>query len=189
MISKNFNEYRIYMRALEPDDYKKTVQWHNDPEIWSMVMGNRFYVSSEYEKQWIEKKIFSANDEFTFAICYKENDEFIGIVTLDNIDYIKRSAKFGKMIGEKEYWGKGIATEAVMLMLNYAFNELGLKRVQAAQLVTNKASIKVNLKCGFKNEGVLRSACMKDGKYVDVNVMGILAEEYKLKESEVNQNG
>lgn len=179
MINKNFDEYRVYLRALEPDDYKKTVVWHNDPEIWDMVMGNRYFVSSEYEKQWVEKKIFSNNDSFTFAICYKENNDFIGMVSLTNIDYIQRKAIFSKMIGEKKYWGKGIATESVMLMLNYAFNELGLKRVQAAQLITNKASIKVNLKCGFKNEGILRSACFKNGKYVDINVMGILDEEYR----------
>lgn len=173
-----FKDYRIYLRALEPDDYKRTVVWHNDEEIWHMVIDSRRYVSAEYEKKWVNDKIFGDGSNLTLGVCYKENDELIGLVNLSNINHQKCSAIFGKMIGEKKYWGKGLAKEATMLMLYHGFCNLGLERVQAAQLIYNKASIKVNEKCGFVNEGVLRKATVKEGHFVDLNMMSVLREDF-----------
>ncbi len=173
-----FENYRTYLRALQPDDYKKTIIWHNDDEIWHMVIDSKRYVSEEYEKKWVNDKIFGDSSNLTLAVCRKETNEFIGLVTLSNINHQKRSAIFGKMIGEKKYWGEGLGKEATMLMLYHGFCNLGLERIQAAQLIYNKASIKVNEKCGFVNEGILRKATVKEGHFIDLNMMSVLREDF-----------
>lgn len=174
----NFDEYRIYLRALELEDYKETIKWHTDDEIWNMVVSNKRYVSKDYEKKWVEDKIFNTGESLTLGICTKKDNKLIGQVSLNNIDIVNRSAEFAKMIGDKESWGKGLAKEATMLMLYHGFFDLGLQRIQAKQLLDNAASIKVNEKCGFKIEGILRKVMYRKGEFVDLNLMSVLKEDF-----------
>jgi len=173
-----FKGFRVYLRALELDDYKNSIKWRRDDEIWDMVVGPKYYVSEAYEKKWVEDAIFKVSNKLVLAVCLKETDKHIGYVYLTNIDMKNRSASFAKLIGEKEYWGKGFAKEATMLMLYHGFYVLGLERIEARQLSHNKASIKVNEKCGFKTEGILRKAVFKNGEYRDLNLMSVIREDF-----------
>ena len=173
-----FDQFRVYLRALEPDDYKISIKWRNDEEIWDMIVGPRHYVSEAYEKKWVEDAIFNSSNRIILAVCTKEADIHIGYVYLNNINMHNRNAAFAKLIGEKEYWGKGLAKEATLLMLYHGFYELGLERIEARQLLNNIGSIKVNEKCGFKTEGVLRRAIYKDGRHQDLNLMSIIREDF-----------
>jgi RimJ/RimL family protein N-acetyltransferase len=173
-----FENYRVYLRALEQEDYEKSYEWRQDEEIWKTVLSPRYYVSKYYEKKWTEERINNQQNNLTLVVCDRENGESIGFVHLTNIDYRNRKASFGKLIGEKQYWGKGYATEATMLMLYHGFYELGLERIEARQLIDNVASIKVNKKCGFQNEGVMRHGVLKSGEYRDLNVMSVLKDDY-----------
>lgn len=170
--------FRVYLRALEPDDYKASYQWRQDEEIWDMVIGRRYYVSKEYERQWVERIVASQSSEVRLAVCIKGEDVYIGNIYLTEIDYFNKNAEFGKLIGDKRYWRSGYATEATLLMLRHAFYELGLERVSAQQLQTNKASIRVNEKCGFINEGIARRAVFKNGKLQDLNMMACLRADF-----------
>jgi RimJ/RimL family protein N-acetyltransferase len=171
-------DFRVYLRALEMDDYKTSIKWRQDDEIWRMVLSPRYYVSEEYEKKWVENIIFNSSNRVTLAICMKDADKHIGYVHLTNIDWKNKTSSFGKLIGEKEYWGQGLGREATMLMLYHGFYELGLERIEARQLLNNIGSIKVNEKCGFKTEGVLRKAIYKDGRHQDLNLMSIIREDF-----------
>lgn len=173
-----FENFRIYLRALELDDYRTSIKWRNDDEIWNMVAGSKYFVSEAYEKKWVEDAIFNSANNLTLAICMKGTDEHIGYVYLNNIDWKNRSAFFAKLIGEKEFWGKGLAKEATLLMLYHGFYVLGLNRIEARQLCDNKSSIKVNEKCGFKTEGTLRKAIFKNGGYKDLNLMSIIRKDF-----------
>lgn len=172
-------EFRVYLRALEPDDYKVSIKWRKDPETWKTLVGPRYFVSEAYEKKWVENKIFNSKNSLVLAICLKENEEYIGNVYLNDINWRNRSASSGKIIGEKKYRGKGLGTEATLLLLYHAFIELGLQRIESRQLTDNIASIRSLEKCGYKHEGVLRRAVYKNGKYRDINVMSILREEFE----------
>lgn len=70
-------ESRIYLRAFEPDDYKISAKWRNDDQIWSMLGGTKYFVSSAYEKKWVEDAIFNSKD-IRLAVCLRENDLYIG---------------------------------------------------------------------------------------------------------------
>lgn len=174
----DLNSFRVYFRALELSDYETTIKWRKDDDIWNDVVGRKYFVSSEYEKKWVNDSIFNNQNNIVLGVCLKENDRLIGIVTLRNIDWFHRNATFSKMIGEKDMWGKGLAKEMTMLMLYHGFVELGLERIQARQLMHNVASIKVNEKCGFRNEGILRNASYKNGKFSDLNIMGVIKEDF-----------
>lgn len=171
-------DFRIYLRALEPDDYKVSIKWRKDDEIWTTVVGPKYFVSSAYEKQWVEDSILDSSKNIKLAICLKENDKHIGNVYLTDIDYRNRNAIYGIMIGDKSYWGKGIAKEAISLILHYAFMDLGLIRVEGIYLTKNLASINAAKKCGFKEEGILRKAVFKNGDYQDLKIMSIIREDF-----------
>ena len=71
--------YRVYLRALEPEDYKTSIKWRNDDEIWQQLGGVKYFVSEAYEKKWVEDAIFNPNT-IRLAICLKENNLYIGNV-------------------------------------------------------------------------------------------------------------
>lgn len=164
---------RVYLRAFETDDYKTTIKWRKDDVIWDMLGGTKYFVSEAYEKQWIENTIFNSKD-VKLAVCLVENDKHIGNVYMTNINEINRSCVSHVLIGEKEYWGHGYAREALLLAIDYMFNERNIHRIQANVLVSNVASLKMHEKCGYKQEGTLREAVYKNGKYQDQYVMALV---------------
>jgi len=169
---------RVYLRAFEIEDYKKSIKWRNDQNIWKSTGGNYFFVSSEREKKWIENAIFNDKNNIRLAICLKENNKYIGNVNLVNIEWINRQAEFSIFIGEKKEWRKGYATEATKLMVDFGFNQRNLNRIYLTVLENNKVAIHLYEEMGFKKEGILREALFKDNKYYNLIIMSILKEEY-----------
>jgi len=174
----NKEGFRVYLRALEPEDYKVSIRWRKDEEIWDMLVGRKYYVSEEYERQWVLDVIQGKYEKVVLAVCLKENDSYIGNVYLNNIDWFNKNASSAILMGDRQFWGRGYGTEVIVLMLYHAFYDLGLQRIQARQLLSNKASIKTYEKCGFISEGVLRRAVYKDGGYQDLNLMSIIREDF-----------
>lgn len=170
-------KHRIYLRALEPDDYLVSVKWRNDPEIQQMIGGHSYFVSPETEKKWVMDSI-NSRDRTVLAICLVENDKYIGNVMLQEIDWINRTGRVPLMIGDKSEWHKGYALEARMMMLRFAFEERGLHRIYAYILESNKASIKLHERCGFKKEGLFRQSVYKNGQYHNQVIMGVIKEEF-----------
>lgn len=169
-------EERIYLRALEIDDYKISIEWRKDDQIWDMLGGPKYFVSEAYEKKWVENTIFNSKD-VKLAICLKENDKYIGNVYMTDINEINRSCHSHVLIGDRDYWGKGYAREALLKAINYMFNERNIHRIHANVLESNEQSLKMLKKCGFKIEGLLRDAVFKAGKYQNQYVLSLLRGE------------
>ena len=93
---------------------------------------------------------FKLHKEITFAIDYKNKSILLlaGTIGIKDIDYVNKKADIGYWIG-KQYQGKGIATECVKLVVNYAFDELKLEEILAYVFLDNKQSIRVLEKNGF----------------------------------------
>lgn len=179
-------QIRVYLRALELDDYMKIHEWRNDNVIRRNFSGVPMFSSSENEKKWVENRIFD-KESVTCAICIKENDQFIGVVFLNNIDYHNRSASAPIFIGEKKYWKEGYATEARILIMKYAFVDRGLERICDFVIEDNIASIKIHEKTGYKKEGILRKSHYVDNVFHNEFVYGCLKEDFLeiLKEYEL----
>ena len=108
------------------------------------------------------------NETIMFAMMAGEQfSYFVGTATIHNIDWISRKAEIGYMVGKKEYWGQGIATDTVSLLVNYAFNRLGLSKLNACALKANVASIKVLEKNGFVCFGADPMDYYIDGDWID----------------------
>lgn len=170
-------EPRVYLRALEPDDYKTSIEWRRDNEIWGMVGSTKYFVSEAYEKKWVEDTIFNSRD-IKLAVCEVGSNKYIGNVYATDIDQTNRSCTTGVLIGNHDYWSQGYASEAYRLLLDYLFNERNINRVQAYVLENNVASIKMHQKVGYKIEGTLRQSVYKNGKYLDLVILSVLKDEY-----------
>lgn len=113
-----------------------------------------------------------------FDIYHRVERKVIGFIAIKDINWFHRRAEISYMIGERSYWGRDLATEAVILMLNYAFKELNLHKIYGIVLVPNIASIRIFEKLGFGLEGTLREECYIDGKYHDMKRYGLLKAEW-----------
>jgi len=170
---------RVYLRALELDDYKTSVKWRNDSEINSKISGTTYFVSSEYEKNWVVNKIFESGDDIVLVICLKQTDQYVGNVYIRNINWINRSAESSILIGEKSCWKCGVGSESLMLTLRFAFYERNLERISAYVLEASTVSLRLHEKCGYRKEGLLRNSVYKDGRFQNQYVLSILRSDFE----------
>ncbi len=170
---------RVILRPLMVKDAGISSHWRSDDEVVQNIVGPKRFVSVETEENWIRESLANPNRSLKLAICLKDSGKYVGNVYLEDIDQVNQNANFGILIGDEDYRGKGIGTEATMLMLHHAFYEMNLKRVGSLQLDTNLASIAMHRKCGFQDEGVLRRAAFKNGELRNLNIMGVLREDFE----------
>jgi len=174
------NSTKVYLRRFEPEDYKKINAWRKDENLYLLTTGSRYFVSSERDRQWVLDTSLNNTTDLYLAVCLVKNHLFIGYVSLSDIDHRNRRAEWsGIVIGEKEYRGQGYATEAVYLLLEYAFYELGLRRVSGSWLAENAVSLFLGKMMGFRHEGLLREYVYKNGKHHDVIIMSMLRPEFE----------
>lgn len=147
---------QIYLeRLMSVDVTENYVNWLNDAEI------NR-YLESRFVKHDVDSvKLFVESmceneSNFLFGIFCNKTSKHIGNIKLGPIDYRYKRAGIGLLIGDKNYWGKNIATEALGFVCNYALETLKLNKVEAGCYASNIGSKKLFLKSGFKIEGVLQ---------------------------------
>ncbi len=177
---------KVCLATPERKDIKKIYEYYGKWELRRHLGEPRsnFPVFYEDEEKFYEEIIENKNrkEEIILAIIEKESNELVGLIGLYGIRWVSRSAEIECWIG-KEYWGKGYATEAVRLMLKYAFEYLNLNKVWAGVIEGNKASIRVLEKNGFKLVGRMRKHEWVPGAgYQDSLVFEILREEYESKE-------
>lgn len=135
-------------------------------------------MSNEIERQWVQNAI-NQNKDVRLAICTVEGNIYIGNIYLTGIDYVNRKATSHILIGNHNYWNGGYGTEAMHLLLNYAFNHKKLRRIEAIVLEDNIGSCKMHEKLGYKREGLLRESVYKDGCYKNQVYCALLKSEYK----------
>jgi [ribosomal protein S5]-alanine N-acetyltransferase len=114
--------------------------------------------------------------ETSFAIAESTNDAVIGgISLLPGIDIERVSAEIGYWLSE-DYWGKGIATRAVIAITDYAFDHFDFTRLFALPFATNTASCRVLEKAGFVRDAILRRALIKHGVIHDLALYSSVRE-------------
>lgn len=156
-------------------DLERCFAWVNDSEVTQFLSMDP-PVTREEEEKWFGGLI-EHKDNKVFAIETLDGVH-IGNIGLHHIDHKHGTAISGTFIGDKRYWGKGYGTDAKMLLLNYAFNALNLRRIVSEVLAFNGRSAAYNTKCGYKEEGRMRQHIFKNGAYHDLIIMGVLKEEW-----------
>lgn len=174
MALQNTVSDKVRLRELKITDKKKLSELANNKNIWDNV---RDYFPHPYTEENAIEFINLCNKEdpkVTFAIEYDNNlAGVIGLVM--QTDIYRLSAEIGYWIGEP-FWKKGIATNAVRLMVDYGFNSLQLKRIYTGVFDYNKTSQRILEKNGFKLEGILKKAIIKNNKIIDEYRYGITKE-------------
>lgn len=159
-------------------DAELQAKWNIDSDYIRLLdIGPSYLYSIKQIQDWIEEDDSNACN---FAIHTLADDKMIGTVGLDDFNWTARNAWVGIGIGDRDYWGRGYGTEAMKLILHYAFTELNLHRVNLTVFEFNKRAIRSYEKCGFKYEGIQREFIYKDDRRWDILNMGILQTEWKV---------
>ena len=158
-----FGEWQV--RSFRPDDAPTLAKYGNNREVWRNIWDQHPYpYSIEDAQEWIQFAM-QQDPETIFAIAHAT--ETIGSIgMLPQSDVARLSAEVGYWLGQP-FWGRGIATESLKVLTEYAFTELGLVRLYATVLEWNPASARVLEKAGYEYEGLLRKSAIKDGQIMD----------------------
>ena len=163
---------QIYLRPITAEDTELAVRWRNQP----VVVENFIYrkpVSREDHINWLENKVFKGLVH-QFIVCRNEDGLPLGSIYLQNFEEENKKAEWGIYLGEEQAYGKGIGTEAAKLLLNYAFEELGMHKVVSRVLAHNQASIRMNEKAGYMKEAYLKDELFLDGQFEDLIFFGAI---------------
>jgi RimJ/RimL family protein N-acetyltransferase len=171
---------RLYLRPVTLNDATETyVSWLNDEEIKQRLDSHYPVQTLDSVKDYIQKNSQDPKSLF-LAIVLKDGDRHIGNIKLGPIDWHNKFSDLGIMIGDKDSWGKGYATEAERIISDYALDVLKLHKIICGSHADNPASLKAILRAGFHIEGIRKNQYLsKDGKngYVDVILIAKFAKD------------
>ncbi len=170
------SERLIYRRLDEKDVTEEYIYWLNDPVI------NRF-LEVRHSPQTINsclefvKQTNSDPAQHLFGMFLVQDEKHIGNIKLGFINQYHCRGQLSLFIGNKNYWGKGYASESIRTITKWGFDNLGLAKIEAGCCETNIASKNAFLKAGYKVEGHFRKHELIDGKREDAYCLGILPNE------------
>lgn len=168
---------RLILRQYRLEDADDIVEGLNNINVSKWLAGAPYPYTKEDALFFIRKSI--DNNLYNFAIELKSEKKVIGGTQLTNIDMHNKTAGGGIWISEK-YWGKGYGTEAFGAKIKYAFETLGLRRLENGYFKGNEKSHKMQLRYGYKDEGVRRKRFVSKatGELEDEYITGLLKEEW-----------
>lgn len=153
----------IQLRPLQLSDAPVLAKLANNKKIWNNLRDYIPYPYYEKDAEVFISATLKEDPNLTFAIL--DEGKFSGVIGLvAQKDVYRKSAEIGYWVGEP-FWGKGVASKAVGLALQYGFETLRLQRIFSGVFEYNLASMKVLEKNGFQKEGILKSAVLKNGKF------------------------
>lgn len=176
----------MYLRAFEYEDLPFINQIRNDDTFFTLTTGNKYYISSERDKIWIEDKIFNNYNQLYLIICSKVNNDRVGYLCANKIDYLNRKAEVGGIVIAKEFACRGYATDALRLFMEHLFEELGMNMIYCFVLEHQDATLKLMKKFGFNIDGFFRDYVFKQGKFHNAYIGSLLKKEYDAHNSMVN---
>jgi [ribosomal protein S5]-alanine N-acetyltransferase len=166
------------LRPLTSDDKPVFTSLINDRSIWLQLTDG---VAHPYTMAHADQFFARINVQPPYVMAITAQEQLVGLVGAHPMSDVEReSAEFGYWIGTA-FQGQGLATKAVGAMIPYAFGTLKRRRLQARVFEGNEASMRVLAKCGFRHEGLLRKAVIKDGRVLDLHIFGLLSEDLQLK--------
>jgi RimJ/RimL family protein N-acetyltransferase len=169
---------RLYLRPLEEQD-AEVMAAGSALEIETMMDRLRLPFSPIALANWIKKlSKEQPPDYISLGVCLKSDDRHIGIVELFELDYVDRTAETGSWINLPQDRGQGYGTEAKMLLLEYAFERLGLHALMSYVWEPNVRSAAALLKQGYKPAGRFKFEDVRDGVYRDGLLFDVLREDW-----------
>ncbi|HPQ07917.1 MAG TPA: GNAT family protein [Bacteroidia bacterium] len=158
---------RVYLRELTFDDVNEEyLSWFKDNEVTSFLEVDGKSLTKKIVEEYIDEGR-KTGTYYMYAICYKDNDKHIGNLKIGPINKKHLVSDLVCVIGDKKYWGKGLATEAISLGNKLAFEKYGIRKLHGQIYADNIGSIKAYCKAGWIIEGVIKGRYLVNGKPMD----------------------
>ncbi|HEV7699120.1 MAG TPA: GNAT family protein [Pyrinomonadaceae bacterium] len=158
IVTKNYDHLRTFMEWAKPDYSRKDAE------------------------EWVLKAVPAAADGTTLNFCILRDDKMIGTIGFAYFDKAARVTEIGYWIDAAEE-GKGIMGRATEKLIDLAFNDLDMNRVQIRCADANVRSAGIPQRLGFRKEGVQRQHIERDGKVYDFLIFGLLRDEWQQRNS------
>lgn len=170
---------RVRLRAYREDDFDAFFALHADPRVMRYWSFPAWTAPAQAQPRFASALAGrDAAVRLCWAIASREDDTFLGGVTLFSIDPTHRRAEIGYALAAT-HWGRGLAREALQLALDHAFGALALNRIEADVDPRNAASCRLAERLGFVHEGRLRARWIVAGETCDTALYGLLAEDWQ----------
>ena len=174
---------KVMLRPIEQADYDRIISWSKYDEIQYCSDGD-YPTTVEECEEWV-KRAESNRYQVRFGIVL--NRTIIGDIELDQITWRSGDAELRIRIGERGLWDRGYGTDAVKVLLKYAFFNMNLSRIYLKVYTDNERAIRCYHKAGFKKEGRLTRET--DSGSREIYLMRILKSEFERKQARLSNAG
>jgi RimJ/RimL family protein N-acetyltransferase len=177
---------RVVLRPLTVADVPAILATGMDPEVRRLTGTHRRFTTQQVHDavtDWIDR-----DDRVDMAVIEKDSGEYAGEITLNELDADNLSCHLRVALSSR-YTGLGLGTEAIRLMLSYAFDSMGVHRVELDVYAFNPRARRVYEKIGFVYEGTKRQALRWRGEWVDAMVMAMLVDDWAVQRVSAATNG
>lgn len=169
---------RIYLRPFErtdlTDDY---LDWINDLGNAEFILGAGFPVTRDRLEAYYDASA-KGEDAVMFAVCDKRTDRHIGNARLSHIDWLHRMCRYGRLLGDPDYMGRGYGSDTLIQLLRFGFHNLGMNRIWSAANADNERSLRSNDRIGMTREGILRDFIWYNGEFRDGVALSMLRRDF-----------
>jgi len=167
----------VTLRHHLPTDLASVIRWYADPEIARLTRYQTRPMSRAEAERFFHSRLL-APDALAYAIVERATNQLVGFTTFSSLDPDNGSVLYHITIGERDAWDRSLGTQTTELMLGHAFERLELHRVGLTVFAFNERALRAYQKAGFRIEGRLREAVLRDGRYWDEIQMGVLRDEW-----------
>lgn len=172
------NSKKIHLRLFKKSDIVFKVKWINDPEI-NEYLHYDLPLCPDRTANWFQSIMGnSSREDYVYELFDNNTAIPLGLIGLIGIDKKNKKAEFYIINGEKDFWGKGLASEATNVFLNHVFLKHDLNKVYLYTEVNNIGAQKLFEKIGFKKEGLLKEDLIHMGNKLDRYYYGIYREGF-----------
>jgi RimJ/RimL family protein N-acetyltransferase len=166
---------KVTLRPARENDAEDFVRWFADMEV-TRFLSRRMAITLQQEQEFL-KKLGESKDDVWWVL--EADGKAIGATGIHRIDWIDAHGTTGIMIGEKDHWRKGYATEAMQLRTRYAFRELNLHKLLTEVDTDNEASKKALERNGYRAVGIRREQTFREGKWKDRWLGEVLRDDWE----------
>lgn len=180
---------RLYLTDFQTAHIHTHFRWNNDAGLHHLESEYPFVVESfgSFARRFREMRYNNQQRGYDFEIHLRKDGSYtetlVGISYLADIDLASRRAHVGVTLGDRSVWNRGYGREALEMLLQFAFETVGLHRIEATALSGNVAWNGLLSSAGFQREGYFRDHFYRDGRYWDKASYAMLFSEYKAREA------
>lgn len=169
----------IYLRRLGSEDVTEAyLHWLNDPQVNRFLETRHRPQSLQTIRDFVDR-VNARDDEFLFGIILRADERHVGNIKIGPVKKHHALADISLLVGERDCWGRGIATDAIRAITRFAFDTLSVKKLSASMYAENIGSIRAFLRAGYVQEGLRRNHYVLDGEPADIVELGLCADDLR----------